>query len=121
MLNYNLSRMQHTIELGTMTEDDFSPEPNAEKTFTPAMKLRCGSYIITSRSYAGVLLGQQETETVNVVVRHNKNILNHDRARYMGTVYRVASVQTDERPNAFDILTLTTKEKSENNNAEESM
>lgn len=107
MLKYDLSRMKQTIELGTMQEDDFSPEPNAAPTFKTGAKIRCGSYILTSSQYENVLLGSITKTTVNVVIRHRRDTTNYTHAKMNDITYKISAIQTDDRVNAFDVLTLT--------------
>lgn len=106
MLKYDLSRMKQTIELGTMQEDDFSPEPNSTPTFKTGAKIRCGSYILTSSQYESVLLGSITKTTVNVVIRHRRDTTSYTHAKMNDITYKISAIQTDDRVNAFDVLTL---------------
>lgn len=108
---YSIARLRNKITFG-VHEDTDKINPNtgeAIKGFVGKLTVHCGTYTTTvgqSISLAGTLT----TNTLLLVIRHNKDVQQYKEAKYKGNTYRVTNISVDESLNAYDVVTLSKKE-----------
>ena len=108
---YSIARLRNKITFGAH-EDTDKINPNtgeAIKGFVGKLTVHCGTYTTTvgqSISLAGALT----TNTLLLVIRHNKDVQQYKEAMYHDEEYLVKSISVDDELNAYDVVTLTKKE-----------
>ncbi|WP_278588719.1 phage head closure protein [Limosilactobacillus pontis] len=109
MINYDISRMKHRVELGT-TKTVTNPYSGVnESKFVPVMSLWCGEYTNTvSQTYTN--LGNSINADIVLVVRHNSQLNKQLQVKYKGKEYQIINIDSDDRLNAFDLITLQDKD-----------
>lgn len=115
MLNYDLSRMKSRVEFGT-TKTVTNPYSGVnESTFVTVMSLWCGEYTNTvSQTYTN--LGNNINADIVLAVRHNNKLNKQLQVEYKGKEYKIINIDSDDRLNAFDLITLQSKDGLSNNN-----
>lgn len=108
---YSIARLRNKVTFGAH-EDTDKINPNtgeAIKGFVGKLTVHCGTYTTTvgqSISLAGTLT----TNTLLLVIRHNKDVQQYKAAKFEGKEYKVSNVSVDDGLNAYDVVTLTKKE-----------
>lgn len=115
MLNYDISRMKQRVEFGTYhyVEDDTISGGHEE--FVPLTEVWCGEYSSTQSQMVD-LVGLHIDADIVLAIRHNPSINKKISAKYQGKEYRIVAINSDDRLNAFDLVTLQVK-KGLNSNA----
>lgn len=111
MLNYDISRMKHKVEFGTIKSFKADNFNGRVEYYVPDFSVWCGEYTSTqTQTYD--LLGTHIDVDLTIVIRHNSKV--NDRkilVCYKGTIYQIVNINSDDRLNAFDLVTLK-KDKS---------
>lgn len=105
MLNYDITRMKHRVEFGTYHYVEDDTISGGHEDFVPMTEVWCGEYTNT-QTQTFSLLGLQIDADVVLVIRHNPNINKKVVAKYQGKEYRIVAISSDDRLNAFDLVTL---------------
>lgn len=104
MLNYDISRMRRKVTFETVKSHQNKMGVNVTSPVDVAT-VWCGEYTNTmSQTYTN--LGTNINVDLVLVIRHNPNINNNYKARYQGQQYDIVNINSDERLNAFDLITL---------------
>lgn len=104
MLNYDISRMRRKVTFETVKSHQNKMGVNVTSPVDVAT-VWCGEYASTmSQTYTN--LGTNINVDLVLVIRHNPNIKNNYKARYQGQQYDIVNINSDERLNAFDLITL---------------
>lgn len=104
MLNYDISRMRRKVTFETVKSHQNKMGVNVTSPVDVAT-VWCGEYTNTmSQTYTN--LGTNINVDLVLVIRHNPNIKNTYKARYQGQQYDIVNINSDERLNAFDLITL---------------
>ena len=115
MLNYDITRMKHKVEFDT-TKTVTNPYSGVnESTTVPVMSLWCGEYTNTlNQTYTN--LGNSVNADIVLAVRHNDQLNKQLQVKYKGKEYKIINIDSDDRLNAFDLITLQSKDGLSNNN-----
>lgn len=108
MLNYDISRMKHRVTFGTYHYVEDDTISGGHEDFVPMTEVWCGEYTNT-QTQTFSLLGLQIDADVVLVIRHNPDINKKVSARYQGKEYKIVALNSDDRLNAFDLVTLQLK------------
>lgn len=104
MLNYDINRMRRKVTFETVKSHQNKMGVNVTSPVDVAT-VWCGEYASTmSQTYTN--LGTNINVDLVLVIRHNPNIKNNYKARYQGQQYDIVNINSDERLNAFDLITL---------------
>lgn len=105
LLNYDLSRMKQRVTFGTVKTIPDDTLEGSHTEFVPITTVYCGEYTNTmNQTFTN--LGTKTDVDLVLVIRHNPLVKQGIRAKYQDTEYRVAAVNSDDRLNAFDEVTL---------------
>lgn len=109
MLNYDITRMKQRVEFGT-TKTVTNPYSGVnESEFVTVMSLWCGEYTNTvSQTYTN--LGNNINADIVLAVRHNNKLNKQLQVKYKGKEYKIINIDSDNRLNAFDLITLQDKQ-----------
>lgn len=115
MLNYDISRMKHKVEFDT-TKTVTNPYSGVnESTTVPVMSLWGGEYTTTlNQTYTN--LGNSVNADIVLAVRHNDQLNKQLQVKYKGKEYKIINIDSDDRLNAFDLITLQSKDGLSDNN-----
>lgn len=106
MLNYDLSRMQHKAEFGTTKSYKSNSPKGYTSYYVPDFTVWAGEYTNTqSQTYDN--LGTHVDVDLVLAIRHNPKV--NDRkilVCYQGVIYKIMNINSDNRLNAFDLITL---------------
>lgn len=107
MLNYDISRMRERVTFGTLgTYLDPETHQLFNNKFKPVFTVWCGPYTQTQSQIQTALGLKIELDAV-IVIRHTKKVNSENVfAKYRGKLYKVLSIDSDERLNAFDIISM---------------
>lgn len=108
---YAISRLKDTVTFGDY-ENTGKINPNTGKKikgFVGRFTVHCGTYSMTIGQQIS-LAGALTTNTLLLVIRHNKDVQQYKEAKYKGNTYRVTNISVDESLNAYDVVTLSKKE-----------
>lgn len=108
MLNYDISRMKHKVEFGTW---DYVADDSLEgghETFKPLTTVWCGEYTNTQTQTFNNL-GTHVDADIVLTIRHNPSVNKKLSAKYQGNEYKIIAINSDDRINAFDLVTLQVK------------
>lgn len=111
MLNYDLSRMQHKAEFGTTKSYDADNFNGYVEYYVPEFSVWAGEYTNTqSQTYSN--LGTDINVDLVLAIRHNPKVNDNKLlVCYQGVIYKIMNINSDNRLNAFDLITLE-KDKS---------
>ena len=115
MLNYDITRMKHKVEFGTW---DYVADDSLEgghETFKPLTTVWCGEYTNT-QSQTFDNLGTHVSADLVLAIRHNPDVNKKLSAKYKDHEYKIIAINSDDRINAFDLITLQDKRGVSNNN-----
>lgn len=104
MLNYDITRMKHKVTFETVKSHENAMGVNVTAPVKVAT-VWCGEYNNTmSQTYTN--LGTNVKVDLVLVIRHNPSIKNNFKAKYLGQQYDIVNINSDDRLNAFDLITL---------------
>lgn len=104
MLNYDITRMKHKVTFETVKSHENAMGVNVA-TPVEVATVWCGEYNNTmSQTYTN--LGTNVNVDLVLVIRHNPSIKKNYKAKYLDQQYDIVSINSDDRPNAFDLVTL---------------
>lgn len=112
MLNYDLSRMRYRAIFGKATYgiDPETHMPGKER-FKPMFAVWCGPYSQT-QTQTQIALGMKLEVDTTIVIRHNDKASDENVfVRYRGGLYKIAAINSDDRLNAFDVISLVKSSK----------
>lgn len=104
MLNYDISRMKHKVTFETVKSHENAMGVNVA-TPVKVATVWCGEYNNTmSQTYTN--LGTNVNVDLVLVIRHNPNVKKNYKAKYLDQQYDIVNINSDDRLNAFDLITL---------------
>ena len=104
MLNYDITRMKHKVTFETVKSHQNAMGVNITSPIEVAT-VWCGEYNNTmSQTYTN--LGTNVNVDLVLVIRHNPNVKKNYKAKYLDQQYDIVNVNSDDRLNAFDLITL---------------
>ena len=104
MLNYDITRMKHKVTFETVKSHENAMGVNVTSPVEVAT-VWCGEYNNTmSQTYTN--LGTNVNVDLVLVIRHNPNVKKNYKAKYLDQQYDIVSINSDDRLNAFDLITL---------------
>lgn len=104
MLNYDISRMKSKVTFETVKSHQNAMGVNVTSPVEVAT-VWCGEYNNTmSQTYTN--LGTNVNVDLVLVIRHNPSIKKNYKAKYLDQQYDIVSINSDDRLNAFDLITL---------------
>ena len=112
MLNYDITRMKERAVFGKVeqTFDQVRHRMGNEK-FKPVITLWCGLFTQT-QTQTQIDIGMKLRVRVAIVVRHNKQINDENIfVKYRNELYKISSISSDDRINAFDVVYLEKSDK----------
>lgn len=107
MRNYNINRLKHKGQLGTIEQgEDQNGMPT--NVFKSQRDLWFGEYraSITQNPFVTTPVHAQNTRTV--VIRHDTTVNTKQVLEINGLDYRITDIEPDDEVNGLDILTLVT-------------
>lgn len=108
MLNYDISRMKHRVTFGTYSYVSDDTLEGGHEEFKPSEEVWCGEYSTTqSRTFDN--LGLHVDADIVLAIRHNPNVNKKLTAKYLDKEYKIVAINSDDRINAFDLVTLQDK------------
>lgn len=108
MLNYDISRMKHRVEFGTYSYVPDDTLEGGHEEFKPTETVWCGEYTNTqTQTYTN--LGTNINVDLVLAIRHNPNVNKKLTAKYLDKEYKIVAINSDDRLNAFDLVTLQDK------------
>lgn len=105
MLKYDLSRLKHRVQFGTVKSVPNRNTGDSDETFVPQFTVWCGEYQ-NSMTQQYTLLGNDQQDNITIVIRHNSKVNSTLECEYNGVLYDVVAVNSDDQINAFDTVTL---------------
>lgn len=108
MLNYDISRMKHRVEFGTYSYVPDDTLEGGHEEFKPTETVWCGEYTNTQTQTFDNLGTHVDADLV-LAIRHNPDINKKLSAKYKGHEYKIIAINSDDRLNAFDLITLQDK------------
>ena len=115
MLNYDISRMKQRVEFGIYDYVSDDSLEGGHETFKPLTTVWCGEYTNT-QTQTFDNLGTHVNADLVLAIRHNPDVNKKLSAKYKGHEYKIIAINSDERINAFDLVTLQDKSGLSNNN-----
>ena len=107
MLNYDITRMKHKVTFETVKSHENAMGVNVA-TPVEVATVWCGEYNNTmSQTYTN--LGTHVSADLVLVIRHNPDVNKRLSAKYKGHEYKIIAINSDDRINAFDLITLQDK------------
>lgn len=106
MLNYDISRMKSRAEFGTIKTVEDDTITGSTEYYVPQFTVWCGEYTNTqAQSYD--LLGTHIDLDIVIAIRHNPQVNNNRLlVKYDGVQYKIVNINSDDRLNAYDLVTL---------------
>lgn len=108
MLNYDISRMKQRVEFGTYSYVPDDTLEGGHEEFKPTETVWCGEYTNT-QTQTFDNLGTHVNADLVLVIRHNPDVNKKLSAKYKGHEYKIIAINSDDRLNAFDLITLQDK------------
>lgn len=108
MLNYDISRMKQQVEFGTYEYVSDDSLEGGHETFKPLTTVWCGEYTNTQTQTFNNLGTHVDADLV-LAIRHNPAINKKISAKYKDKEYKIVAINSDDRLNAFDLITLQDK------------
>lgn len=115
MLNYDISRMKQRVEFGTYSYVPDDTLEGGHEEFKPTETVWCGEYTNT-QSQTFDNLGTHVNADLVLAIRHNPDVNKKLSAKYKDHEYKIIAINSDDRLNAFDLVTLQDKSGVSNNN-----
>ena len=114
MLNYDITRMKHKVTFETVKSHQNAMGVNITSPVEVAT-VWCGEYTNT-QSQTFDNLGTHVSADLVLVIRHNPDVNKKLSAKYKGHEYKIIAINSDDRINAFDLVTLQDKSGVSDNN-----
>ena len=108
MLNYDISRMKHRVTFGTYSYVPDDTLEGGHEEFKPTETVWCGEYTNTQTQTFDNLGTHVDADLV-LAIRHNPDVNKKLSAKYKGHEYKIIAINSDDRLNAFDLITLQDK------------
>lgn len=105
MINYDLNRLKHRVQFGTIKSVENDNTGDYSEQFVPQVTCWCGMYTQT-QTQQYTLMGNDQQDLITIAIRHNSAVKESLIAKLNGVQYNVAAINSDDQLGAFDTVTL---------------